>query len=93
MLIIVHNGDICCFSNPTFDFKALRGFDVLEVDTAERFGNVDHGADEFFGVFGVHFDIKDIDSCEGLEQQPFAFHHRFAGQRTDVPQTKNRSSV
>ena len=89
----MHDGNVGRFRNAAFDFKTLGGFDVLEVDAAEGLRNVDHGVDEFLRVFGVHFDVKHVNTCEGLEQQPLAFHDGFAGQSADVSQAEHGRAV
>ena len=93
VLVVVHDGNVGRFRNAAFDFKTLGGFDVLEVDATEGLRNVDDGVDEFLRVFGVHFDVKHINTGEGLEQQPLAFHDGFAGQSTDVAQAEHGSAV
>ncbi len=79
-------------ANP-LDGKAIGGFDVFEVDGAERRLQCADDIGQFLGVCFIHFDIEAIDGREFLEEDSLAFHHRFGGQRTDVAQPEDSRSV
>jgi hypothetical protein len=49
--------------------------------------------DEKFWVFGVHFDVKNIDVSENFKEQSFAFHDRLGGFWANIAQAKNSRSV
>ena len=93
VLIVVHHRNIGRFSDSTFDFKALRRFDVLEIDATKRLGNVHHRLNEGFRVLGVHLNIKDVDASEGFEQKSLALHDGFARQRPYVSKAEDGRTV
>ncbi|MOA33060.1 hypothetical protein D3C78_1543190 [compost metagenome] len=80
VLVVMEDWDAALFDQCLFDFKALRRFDVFQVDAAKGVGNAHDGLDKGLGALGIDFDIDRIDSGETLEQQCFAFHDRLAGQ-------------
>ena len=41
----------------------------------------------------VDFDVKYIDVCKSLEQNPLAFHYRFSRKRTDIPEPEDCRAV
>ena len=84
MLIIVHHWNISCFRNASFNLKAFWCLNVFKVDAAKSFGDVDHGLDECFRIFGVDFNIENIDISERLQEQTFALHNWFACKSADV---------
>ena len=49
--------------------------------------------DDFVGVAGIEFDVKDVDISKALEQDGLAFHHRLAGERPDVAQAEHRRAI
>ena len=93
MLVIMEDGYTALFDQRTFDFKALRGLNVLKIDTAEGISNTLDRFNECLGAFGIDLDIEHINSSKALEQYAFAFHNRLARQRTEVTQTEDCSAV
>ena len=93
VLVIVEDRDVHDLLQLFLDVEALGPLDVLEVDAAEgRLENLD-GADDLVGILGVQLDVEDVDVGKALEEDPFAFHHRFAGERADVAQAENGGAV
>ena len=68
MLVVMHHRDVESLLQTLFDVEALRSLDVLQVDTTERWSNALYNFTEFFWVFFVNLDIKDIDSTINLEE-------------------------
>jgi len=68
VLVVVHDGDVELFFEAALDFKGFRRFDVLEVDAAKCRGNGLHGLDEKLWVFGIYFDVKNVDVGENFEE-------------------------
>lgn len=66
------------------DLETFGSFDIFKVDASESGCDGLYRFDKFVRVFLVHFDIEYVDTCKDLEQQSFSFHHRLAGQRTDI---------
>ena len=93
MLIVVHQRNVEFVAQPPFDFEALRGLDVLEVDASEGGGDGFHRADELLGVGRIDFDVEGVDSGVGLEEHALALHDGLGGQRTDVAQSEHGRAV
>ena len=87
------HGNVAAFDQRLFDFEALGGLDVFQVDTAPGIGDACHGIDERLRILGIHFDVHRVDAREALEQHALAFHHRLAGQRPQIPQAQNGTAV
>ena len=51
VLVVVEHGNVALFDQGTFDFKALRGFDVFQVDTTEGDGDTTNGINEGLRAF------------------------------------------
>ena len=68
VLIVVHYRDVTFGFEPAFDFEALRGFDVLEVDASEGVRHGSDGMDEAVGVGFVDFDVVTVESREDFEK-------------------------
>ena len=84
MLVVVHDWNIQFFFQACFDLETFGSFDIFKVDASESGCDGLYRFDKFVRVFLVHFDIEYVDTCKDLEQQSFPFHHRLAGQRTDI---------
>ena len=93
MLVIMHNWDVRCFCNSTFDFKAFWGLDVFKVNTSKSLRNIDNGLNKFFRIGNIDFNVKNIDISEGFEQQSLTLHDRFTCKCTNVSKTQNGRSV
>ncbi len=93
MLVVVKDRDLHALAQAPLDIKAVRGFDVFEVDAAE--GGLQRGDDfdQPFRVFFVDFKVEDVDVGELFEQHALAFHHRLGRQRPDVAQAQHRRAV
>ena len=75
----MHHGDIqFLFQSPLY-LEALRGLDVLQVDTAEGGGDGLDRLDELIGIFFIHLDIEDINTAIDFKEQTFTLHHWFTG--------------
>ena len=84
MLVVVHYGDVEFFLQAGLNFKAFRGFDIFEVDTAKSGGNGFDYLDETLRIFLIDFDVEGIYSCINLEEKAFSLHHRFTSNSTNV---------
>ena len=93
VLVVVKDRDRHPLLELALDVEALGGLDVFEVHPAERGLERGDHVDQFVGVVLGQFDVEHIDAGELLEQAALAFHHRLAGQRTDVAETENGSAV
>src|SRR5690606_38749464 len=93
VLVIMEYRDIALLDQRALDFEALGRLDVLEVDAAEGDGDALDRIDKGLRALCVHFDVEYIDTGEALEQYAFTFHHRLGGQRAEVAQAKNGSTV
>ena len=77
MLIIMEHRDVHLFLEPAFDLETLGRLDIFKVDAAKGRLQAGNGIDEGVGILAGDFDIKAVDAGELLEQDAFAFHHRF----------------
>ena len=93
VLVVVHHGDVKLLLEPLLYLEALRGLDVLQIDTAEGGRDGLHGLDELFRVLLIDLDVEGIHAAVDLEQQALAFHHRFAGHSSYVAQAEDGGAV
>src|SRR5271157_57299 len=93
MLIVVKHRNRHRLAQGLFNIKALRRFDVLQIDAAESRLKKLAKANDLVGILGIHFQVEDVDVREALEQHPLAFHNRLAGQRSNVAETQDRGAV
>ena len=93
VLVVVHDGNVKLFLQPTFDFETLRSLDVFQVNATERRRNGFHRFDKLLRVFLVNLNVEHVNAGIYLEQQALAFHHRLAGQRADVAQPQHSRAV
>ncbi|MCY1360872.1 hypothetical protein D9M69_475190 [compost metagenome] len=80
VLVVMEDRDAALFDQCFFDFKALRGFDVFQVDATKGVGNAHDCIDKGLGTLSIDFDIDRVDAGKTFEQQRFAFHDGLAGQ-------------
>ena len=93
MLIVVEHRDFHARLELVFDVETLRRLEILQVDAAEgRLERGDH-VDHAVALVGVDLDVEYVDAGEFLEQDGLAFHHRLAGERSDVAEPENRGAV
>ena len=93
MLIVVKHRNRHGLAQRLFDVEALRRLDVLQVDAAESGLQKLAQADDFIGIFGVHFQVKHVDIRKALEQHSLAFHDGLSGQGSDIAQPQHRGAV
>ena len=93
VLVVVEHRDLHRPAQFFLDQKTFRRLDVFQVDAAE--GRLEQlaGADDLLRILCGDLDIEHVDVREPLEQHRLAFHHRLAGQRPDIAQTEDSSSV
>ncbi len=93
VLVVVEHRDLQPVPQLALDVEALGRLDVLEIDAAK--GRLERGddVDQLVRIVLVEFDVEDVDAGELLEETPLAFHHRFAGERTDISQAQHRGAV
>ena len=90
--------DIIAAMEPTFgginleDIKAPECF-IVERKLRERMNIPVFHDDQLVGVALVELDVEHVDAGELLEQHALAFHHRLAGERTDVAQSQDRRAI
>jgi hypothetical protein len=93
VLVVVKNGDIHPLAESLLDLKAFRGFDILQIDPAERWLHGGNGLDDGVGVSEIKLDIKDIDVGKPLEENALAFHNGFGGLRADIAEPEDGRAV
>ena len=93
MLIVVENGDVEFGAQTPLNFKATRGGDVLEVDSAVGRGNGLDDADDLFDVGGIEHHRPGINAGKTLEENGFALHDRHGGAGSDISQAEHRGAV
>ena len=93
MLVVVENRNVHPRATLRFNFKTLRCFYVLKVYAPKCWLHRDDNIDKLGHILLIQLDIETIDTGEFLEQDRFAFHHRFGRQWPDVAKSKHRRSV
>ena len=93
MLVIVKDRNVAALFELFLDLEALRGSDVLEVDATEGRCEELAEADDFLRVLAVDLEVEDIDVGKSFEEDTLALHHRFAGHRSDVSESKHGRAI
>src|SRR4051794_36885156 len=93
MLVVMEHRDLHRLLQRLFDVETFRSLDILQVDPAKRRLKDLARTDDFVRVMRIQLEIEHIDIGKSLEEDAFAFHHRLAGQSSNVAQPKNRSSI
>ena len=93
VLVVMEDGNVQFTLQRFFDLKALRAFDVLQIDAAEGRGDGLAGRDDAGGVVGVDADGEGIHAAEFLEQHGLALHDRQTGFGADVAQAQHGGAV
>ncbi len=93
VLVVVQHGDVEPGTQLLLDVEAFGGFDVLEVDAAERGCQRGDDVDQPVRVLRVQLEVEHVDAGEPLEQHGLALHHRLGCQRADVAQPEHRGAV
>ena len=93
MLVVVHDGYVKTLFQLAFYLETLRSFYIFEVYASESGGYVDDRVYERIHPVGIHLYVESVYSCEHLEEQCLALHHRFGRQRAYVTQSEHRGAV
>ncbi len=93
VLVVVEDRDLHPLPAHLLDVEALRRFDVLEVDAAERRLQRHDHVHQLVRVELVDLDVEAVDARELLEQHRLALHHRLGGERADRSQAQHRGAV
>ena len=93
MLVIVHHGDVEGLLEALLDVEALRGLDILEVDTTKGGSDALYCLAELLGILLGYLDIEYVDTTVDLEEQTFTLHDGLAAHGADVAQTEYGSTV
>ena len=93
MLVVVEDGDVALFLELALDLKAARRGDVLEIDAAERAGDVVHRLHKLVHVLRLDAQRERVHVAERLEEDALALHDRHTGFGTDVAETEDRRAV
>lgn len=80
VLVVMEDGNVHDFAQPLLDDEAVRGLDVLEIDSAEGRAEKADAVDEFVDVFGIHLEVDRIDVGEALEEDGLALHDGLRGE-------------
>ena len=76
MLVVVKDWDFHPRAANIFNNKAIRRFDIFQVDRAKGWFKRANDIGQFFGVAFIHFNVEAIDICELFEKNRLAFHDR-----------------
>ena len=93
VLVIVEDGDVALFLQLALDLKAARRGNILEVDAAERAGNVVDRFDELIHVLCLDAERECVHIAERLEEHTFALHDRHTGLGADITKAKHSAAV
>src|SRR5690242_18964923 len=93
MLVIMHYRDGKLCPQGLFNIKALRGFNIFEIDASERWCQRFYYLYKFFRVFLIYFNIKNINVCKYFKEYVFAFHYRFTRLGPNITKAKHSSTI
>ena len=93
VLVVMEHGDVQLAFQHFFDFEAVGGLDVFQVNAAEAGCDGLHRRDDFFGGVCVDADREGIHAAEALEQHALAFHDGQGRGCADVAQAQHRGAV
>jgi len=85
--------DVHAFAAQPLNHKALRRFDIFEVDRPKSWLQTAHQIGKRIGIIFIDFNNKAIETGECLEQKRLAFNRRLRGLRTDVAKPQNSSAI
>src|SRR6185369_2431755 len=93
VLVVMKDRDLHGLFQLLLDVEAFGSLDILEVYSAEsRFQKL-AGPDDLVRILGVQLDVEDVDIGKALEQNPFPFHDRLAGQGAEVAEAEHGRAV
>lgn len=75
------------------DFKAVRGPDVLQVNSTEARSQVLNAIYELFWILSVHANIDRLDACKLVEQNRLALHNRLRSEGTNISETQHGGAI
>ena len=93
VLVVVEDGDVARFLQLALNFKAARGGDVLQIDAAERAGNVIDGVHKLVYILRFDAERKCIHVAEGLKEHALTLHDRHTGLRSDIAEAEDGRAV
>ena len=93
VLVVVEDGDVAFFLELALDLKAAGRGDILEIDAAERAGDVVHRLHELVHILRLHAQRERVHIAERLEKDALALHDRHTGLGPDVAETEHRAAV
>ena len=64
----MHYWNIQFFFQPVFYLETFGSLDVFQVDTSESGSDGFYCLNKFFGVFLIHFNVKNINTCIDFEK-------------------------
>src|SRR3546814_2750193 len=93
VLVVMEDRYFHALAQLLFYVEAFRGFDVFQIDAAQRGLQRRNNVDQLVGISFRQLDVEHVDAGHFLEQASFAFHDRLGGPRADVAQTQNPRDV
>src|SRR5262245_13807496 len=93
VLVIMEYRYFHALAQLALDDETFRRLDVFEVDAAKRRLERGDDVDDAIRLRRINFDVEHVDAGELLEKAGLAFHHRFAGEGTDVAKSQNRRAI
>src|SRR5882724_2075234 len=93
VLVVVKHRDVELLAQPGLDIEAARRRDVLQVDTAEGWGDQLDRLDDLVGVLGVEADGEGVYAGQFLEEHGLALHDGHGRFGTDVAQPEDCRAV
>ena len=78
MLIIVHYRNVQLFHKPSFNLKALRCPNILEIYASKGRCYCLDRFNESIHIGSIYLYVENVDICECLEQKPLPLHYWLA---------------
>src|SRR3972149_1184203 len=93
VLIVMKDRNIHAITQFAFYLETLRRFDIFQIDAAEGRFQTGNDLNQFVRISLIDFEIEYVNNGKLFTQNPFAFHHRFGCQWTDITQTQYRRTI
>ena len=93
MLIIMKNGDVARFFQPSLNFKATWSCNIFKVDPAKTSRNQLHGSNDIVYALRSNAKRERVNVGKRFKKGALAFHYRHSCFGTDIAQSEDGAAV
>jgi hypothetical protein len=93
VLVVVEDRDAKSLAQLLFYIEAIRGANVLEIDSPDAWLEQLAEPYDIVGVFGSDFEVEDVEVGKLFEKIPFALHYGLSSERPDVAEAEDGGAV